>query len=452
MKKRIADSFFPIIIFLIFALSLGSLYLKNVGPKSVGDYDMQMYNTYVVATGKMNKHFKNDSTSYDIKKMIFYGPANLLSLDGADNSYPNKVLSPFSKDDQLDIQLKSFKSLTSSNIEKLDRTQYPPLNWLIQAIGMKVGLITKVSPYLTWQMARIANLIGFIIIISCAILLVPRGKWLFAAIGSFPLSIFLGSSLSADAVNISISALLVAYVLYLRDKALQSNGKISNLKMLLLMLLVIIFFNLKVAYVPMLIIILLVPNSFYTLKQKIVTLGISGTVGLTSYLLWSHTYSTVFTSFGSLSQNLAFVKDHLMSAIYSVIVFTINMPFFLSGIGNADNWSKVGVLTTLFMIFILIVALAFNINSFKEAELFTLSEKINHYSPILLGLVAYFGSMLILSMVLLMTWTKVYPGGSGYTYIMNDIQGFQSRYFLPIMPLFALIYALSDNKYFHDKD
>lgn len=228
---------------------------------------MHVYNTYVVATGQVKRDFINDPETNGIKKMTFRGPANILSLNGADFEYPDRVLSPFSKDPKLDTQVNSYKNTSNKEVEKSVRTQYPPLNWVIPAMGLKLGLLLHTDAYTSWQFARVANLVGFIIIIVLAIVFAPKGKWLFASIGSFPLSVFLASSVSADAVNISVSALFVALIMNLRNEGWKDK-QISNWQISWLMILVVVFFNLKVAYVPMLILILLIRILFIVLRKN----------------------------------------------------------------------------------------------------------------------------------------------------------------------------------------
>ncbi|CAH1852757.1 Predicted membrane protein [Leuconostocaceae bacterium R-53105] len=402
---------------------------------------MHFYNTYILATGQFNDNFKSDLENHNMKKMVFVGPENFLNLNGADYGYEGKILSPLEKDPNWQEQLDSY-NISNGSTRHLVRTQYPPLNWIFQAIGLKIGMLLHQSPFHAWQMARVANFCGFITIMILAIVIIPRGKWVLTAVGIFPISVFLASSMSGDAINISISALLVAYIMHLRFSS-QQYQIIKLSQIIKLMGLVLIIFNLKVAYVPMLVIIFLIPNKFYSLKKKIISVGIASLLGLLMYWLWSSKFGTVLLGFADLPQNILFVKEHLITALFSVIIFTLNIPFyFIAGLSTGGAVGVLGFITIIFAILLIIQTISVNYQSIN-INVSKLSERIMLYLPIMLGLLAFLGVMMLTSFALLTTWTKVYPGGVGKTFGMTDIQGLQARYLVPLMPLIALIYGVS---------
>ena len=57
---------------------------------------------------------------------------------------------------------------------------YFPLDYLPQAIGMKIAMLVNLSPYAQWQAARISNSILYAIMGCFAIALLPRWKSLMA--------------------------------------------------------------------------------------------------------------------------------------------------------------------------------------------------------------------------------------------------------------------------------
>ncbi|MBS9334889.1 DUF2142 domain-containing protein [Fructobacillus sp. M1-10] len=444
IKDSLSKSFFPLVFFLIFACSLGSLYVTNIGPKTLGDYDMHLFNTYALATGQVKGSFEADSDSHNMKKMVIHGSKSYLSREGANWAYENSVINPFQKDENLDLQVKSFNGPNTSTKE-LVRTQYPMINWMFPAVGLKVGMLLKLGTFQAWTLARIANLMSYVFIMALSITLLPKGKWLFSAIGSFPLSVFLASSVSADATNISVTALFVAFILNLK-KSSTLNNKISHTEIAFLMLFTVIFFNLKVAYVPVLLLVFLLPNKFFSIRKKLLAGSGSVLIGLVSYFLWSKTFSTVLTSFYGLQDNVSFVKHHLISAFFACWNFALNTPlYFLSAIGTDSAGAKLSALTAMFGIFILVLSIIFNYNSFSGNDNIKLTSRISKYFPIILAVTVYFAVLLLTLFVLLVTWTKVYPGGIDKTYDVSDIKGLQMRYFLPLMFLSVLFYYVDDS-------
>ncbi|GAO99102.1 hypothetical protein FFIC_010070 [Fructobacillus ficulneus] len=423
------------------------LYIKNVGPKSLGDNDMHLYNTYLVASGKypVSPKFNVEKSNFSVKKMQVKVPKNVAVSDGQDGSYEKYVMSPFKTDPNKGLQYISSKSSNTTPTKIGVRTQYPPLNWGIQALGFKTGSILHKSVYTSWQFARVANLTLFIIFMMIAIILIPKGKFILSLIGSFPLTVFLASSLSADAVNISVSSLFVAYVLHLRNKSLNENQSIKLSQMLVLGAFVIVFFNLKVAYVPMLILIFLIPNYFYSMRNKILSMGASGLIGLSSYLMWSHKYSSILYGFPNSHKNFQFLLHHLFQGIFATFVYILTYPFSVISQMYSDYGSMLIVVTLFLISFILYTLFILNHSRFSsESANYSTNQKIIYYWPIILSVLAYLMVMFLTVFVLLATWTKIYSGGIGQTYRITDIQGFQARYLLPLMPMLATVYAVSD--------
>ena len=64
-------------------------------------------------------------------------------------------------------------------------------------------------------MARLANLVVYVLMAAGAVRLVPIQKWTMAMVALMPMSLYLGASLSADAVTLGLSLLIVALTLNL---------------------------------------------------------------------------------------------------------------------------------------------------------------------------------------------------------------------------------------------
>ncbi|MCO0831681.1 DUF2142 domain-containing protein [Fructobacillus sp. W13] len=446
MKQKFKSSLVALIWFWISILTLGILYLQNVGPKSVGDYEMHMYNTYALATGNISNKFDHHADQFKNAKSVVYGPESILTMNGGDPGYPDqRVMKPFTRDYQVDEQLKN--NLIPSDLKGVHpvRSQYPSINWLFQAIGFKIGLKLHLSSYNIWQSARIANLIAFIIVISLSIIIIPQGKWLISLASSFPLTVFIAASISADSINISVATLFVSFVMSLREKS-YSTSKINKKEIAALMLFVLLFFCLKVAYVPMLILILVIPNHFFNFKLKTICIGLAGILSMIYYLVWSKLNATVLLDIADLNQNIHYIKTHLIQTIFSLFSFSVNLLPMKLGMAQIDGESFLGPVTFAFILILFAIAFYANIDKFKILQKLNLKEKVIYGSPLIYAVIAYIGSIMITSASLLATWTTVYFRTDGPVQALSDVQGFQIRYILPLIPLLTIMYCLTDNK------
>ncbi len=71
------------------------------------------------------------------------------------------------------------------------------------------------APLAMFYLARVANLIAYLLVATTAVRLAPIHKWTLALVALMPMSVFLAASLSADAVTIGLSLLVVALTLNL---------------------------------------------------------------------------------------------------------------------------------------------------------------------------------------------------------------------------------------------
>lgn len=89
---------------------------------------------------------------------------------------------------------------------------YFPLDYLPQAIGLKIAMLMNLRPYAQWQAARISNSILYAIMGCIAIALLPRWKSLMALLLVIPPAAFVASSLMIDGMIVALSACMVAAI------------------------------------------------------------------------------------------------------------------------------------------------------------------------------------------------------------------------------------------------
>jgi uncharacterized membrane protein len=101
---------------------------------------------------------------------------------------------------------------------KMDRVEftnvatYPFIDYVPQAIGLRIGSIFSNSILFQLYAARLCNLIFLGICLILALRFIPRGKSALFALGLLPMTLYAGSSMSADAFVIGSVALFTAYL------------------------------------------------------------------------------------------------------------------------------------------------------------------------------------------------------------------------------------------------
>ena len=71
------------------------------------------------------------------------------------------------------------------------------------------------APLTMLYLGRVANLIAYLLLAATAVRLVPIHKWTMALVALMPMSVYLAAAVSADAVTLGLSLLVVALTLNL---------------------------------------------------------------------------------------------------------------------------------------------------------------------------------------------------------------------------------------------
>ena len=136
---------------------------------------------------------------------------------------------------------------------------YSAMTYWPQGFGLYLGRVMNWNAFNTIELARILNLLIYILLTYLAIRKIPIFKNLMLVIALIPISIFQAGSLSADAVVNGFSFLFVALVINLsvQDKL------INPLRLILPVLLLYITYLAKPAYIIMGLLILVIPFRKY---------------------------------------------------------------------------------------------------------------------------------------------------------------------------------------------
>ena len=304
---------------------------------------------------------------------------------------------------------------------------YSFIPYLPQAIGIAIGRVLTDSIYLITYFGRIANMLVAIGLLYFAIKIMPFGKKLLMIPAMIPIALEGFTSLSPDAITISVSFLFIAYVFNL---AFGNKEKIDIKDKLMLLILSIIIALSKIVYLPLVGLILIIPKEKFKNeenKNKAIDFIIIAGIAIILNLIWlkiSSRYLANFREGDSRIQVLLALK-HPIEYIQK-LVYTVNLygnRYIMSLFGAELGWGELVKIHSIipYAFLGMYVFTAITDNEIKD--------KLKKYQKIWIYLV-------ILAIVLLI-FTSLYVQWT--TVGEKTILGVQGRYFLPIIPLIFIL-------------
>ena len=194
--------FHPEYIFPGIALFFGLIYVFINPPFQVPDEGSHYFRTYEI-------------TDFEITNQNKTIPTSIVTID---STLLGLHFDPEAKTSKTEIL-----ALTKVKLEPTKRHPSAGLNYIIpyipQVLGFAVGRVFGANPVYLLYLGRIFNLILAILLIFNAIKIAPFSKWIFFLLALMPKTVYLMASLSYDAFVISGSFLLIALYLYYAFKA-----------------------------------------------------------------------------------------------------------------------------------------------------------------------------------------------------------------------------------------
>lgn len=424
-------SFYSVILFLFISILDGGFFLANIGALTLPDGDMHANASYAMATGQiltLPEHSK-DQFGNPVKSQHISGDSRYLHNRAMHNAIVSNIISkPFSKDPRIVEQRKDDQQIpilvTLPDKQFPSRTnQYFPLAYLPQGIGMWIGIHAKLNPYAVWQCGRITNLFFYLLLFSIAIVIIPKGKYFMAILGSLYPTIFMASSLMSDATFISLCALFIAYFFSLSThKKPITKGELG-----ILIGLTICLFLLKTVYVALALLVLALPKSLLNVRRKSIFTISSAVIALLIYTPWSVNYQYV-PAIVNIANNVSFMLKHPLRILYNISWNLLEFPKTLLDSGITTFVSSILVLTAWLVL----------LTSNKIAEATTYNNIPRscgyRYRYIWISFIAFFCASFLAYLFIDLTWNDMT--------VMNatqQIQGFQGRYLTPLLPLLTSI-------------
>ena len=320
-------------------------------------------------------------------------------------------------------------------------SSYPPVPYVASASVIFVGkLVNFHSLDMIIYFAKLANLLLYVLIVYSAIKLTPVHKWVFFLLALMPMTLYEAASLSADSFTIAISFLLIA--LFLKFSFDEEKNELNTLDILLLFFLGLMIALSKQIYIVLLLLFFSIP--FYKFKNRRQMFSSFLVISIPLLLIiegWGFVIQGAYVPvlpeisfhgqiFFMLLHPIAFIQALLHSFLHYAQYYLVSFVGTFGWMDNRLDTPLPSILVYIYLIVLILVSLIDN-NDFN----IILKQKLVYLTTFSLS----FLSIFVLEYI---AWNVV---GS------NIIEGVYGRYFIPIAPLFFLLFYNKRFKFNSDK-
>lgn len=319
---------------------------------------------------------------------------------------------------------------TEENIKMKYNTMalYAPICHAPQALGIFTTRLLGIGITGQCYAGRLFNFAVALTLIYNAIKLMPFKKYLLMYLMLLPVTFNVLPTLSSDALTVAMSSFYIAYILHLKynDDIKQLNKKTK----VGLVISTIVISLCKIVYVPLCLLLFLIPKEkFGSLKKKnifaISTIVVAAILNLV-WLVYCSRFLIEFNAGVNSKEQVIFILTHPIQ--YLIILFrTINFHFNIYYAGlSGDALGTYCVKASEIFIYAAIVISSMLFVSNREDE-----KKVKIDMPTrMLCFIIFAGIAVLIYTSLYVQWTPLKS---------TFINGVQPRYFLPILILVAII-------------
>lgn len=420
IKEKLHYYFFSI------AIILGIVLVIFSPPMTVPDENTHFLNAYTIADGQIfPQNIDGQMGKYipsEIKNFVVDNNSKFRGIDGEKYSFKEYYFNS-----HLEYQKgeKVFGEYWGQEIN--------PISYIFSSIGMVVGKVLlpakQESPFNLLLFGRIFNLLFYIVAMYFAIKITPYYKNTMFLLALMPMSIYLGASLSYDALLIPSTFLLFAYILKLRQ-----SDEIVLKDIIVVCSIVFLLFSVKQAYAPLVLILFSIPSKHFGEKKRYYKIiGIVGVICISALMINQINNISSLNIEEIVNENVnlqgKYVNSHLGIMVPIILKSFIHYKsFYISGFIGILGQLDTNLPIPLLIIFSLILIIVMIIDSCEAANI-TIKFKLLGILAIIIFVYFSFRTMYI-------KWTPLVEPIYGET-----VSGIQGRYFIPIIPFVFVIFA-----------
>lgn len=432
-RIELKRSILPVLCFVLLCSAQAAWFMVRVGPLTIPDPDMHGPAAYALSTGQSFTPvtIESDANGNTVRVQNITGDSRYLYLEGrhgvmADKAVKMSLLGDVGTVEQHASERQPGKTVSVPTSTHPSRTnQYFPLIYLPQSLGLRAALWMGTSAYDGWQLSRLSNVLIFMLIWTAAIVMLPRGKLVLAIVGILPITVFMASSLMVDGTVVALCACFVALLARIID-----NDRVLRCREIsLLVFLSFLLVCAKIVYAPIVLVLLAIPGTMFSIKRKCISAGIWVLMLLMIFLPWYFTYSGTLAVV-NITDNIDFIFAHPMRSMSMIVGTLLRLPIRLP---------SVTMLQVLMVMIVWVVSLMkfARINKRHTHGIISWVDN-NRYgcaAALSIGI-----SLLLMMLFLALTWNDLASAPAFW------LDGFQERYLIPLLPFAALAFIHNEAK------
>lgn len=417
-------------LFIFSALFFGFIMMMITPPFQVPDEGTHFLKAYVIAKGDIIPDSINGVQGYYISKDL-YDEIQQKSQKIFGNRDENYSYSELILNDRLPVDYGNYQFISFSTVGS------NPIAHIVPAIGILSGKIfAKITQsghasatYLLY-FGRFANLLMYVILIGLAIKISPILKKTMLLVAVMPMSLFLGASMSYDALMIATTFFVTAIIFKL---IFDKNYSISKNNLIVLAIFAGIIAAIKPNYILVYLLMLFIPlNKFKDKKDFFKTAGMF-LIGVIFVYLVLKIPNLFIQNINDSSYSVTSSENYLMQQIQYL---STNPLAFFTAVYNTLFKNLNYYISTTVATFGLIDTYVPNFVSYLYMMLITITGiiEISHCQyKINIGLritslMIYVIGILSIFLALYLSWTAMEEGIGA-----DIVTGVQGRYFIPFM-------------------
>lgn len=412
-SKKLYQKLQPHIVYMIFALIIGGMYVFIIPLCAQSDEPAHLYRTFQVAKGEIISPRKEGRFITTLPKSVY----DMVELNSENKRREYKKY--YDVRDMMQIELNEEETMEIETVGN-----YHGISYLPQAVGVKIGMILKLNPYFTAMLGRISSLIITVLMFTWGIKKLPKHKLFASIVLLCPVVLSTAACYSADNMTLASIFVLTSYVLYY----MQTKEKIKKIDYAILAVLTFIVAISKMAYLPVIGILIFLPKECFeenSTKKKWIASGLFLLLGLGAAIWWMKVASINGVS-GTSSNSNTWIYTNPIG--YLVVLFrsTLNNGYdFLENMfaGHFLCHNQIAPYSVIPITYIVITIMAFFSDENKEKT--TMMQKLTT------------SGIVLVSYALISTAMYVY----NTEFKKGVIVGVQGRYLIPLLLMAAVIFA-----------
>jgi len=421
MKRNIFKFTLPENAIVVIGIIFGTLFILITPPFQVPDEYTHFYRSFQVSELRVVAEVYQDRTGGFLPESL------VTTAQKVSNGIPAHPKIKQNIEDIFSLLNLPLESSSRVFVDFSNTSLYSPVPYLPQAIGIALGRIIGMSPILLMYMGRSLNLFSWIFLIYLSIKNSPFFKWSLFLLALSPMSLFLASSLSADAVTNGLSFLLISVLL---KYSFEQKKIINKVEIFIVFFISILLALSKLVYFPLVCLYLLIPVKKIGSRKKYFTIfALLVLTTVAAFVLWwlfsiKDKVNIPPPPNVSLRDQLLFILTNPLNFI-KVISNTISVYGYMKieeFVGKL-GWLDTHLPTFHFQLYLLMLLLVSSVSKQKNI-IMAFKQRIIILTTLLLN-------AMFIATILYLACTPV-----GW----SRVECLQGRYFIPLSPLLFLLF------------